>query len=133
MTREEFRLKEGEMYMRRVSHICRLRFSIIALSGCTNAQKPRKNAALRMRPTVFSLSLRFVFNCQEQQVHREDAAGCRRGAFSDSPLKSFRVRSRRFHVVMSVILILEERKREGERNVYRLFQEKRPAGYTPGA
>lgn len=76
-----------------------------------------------MRPTVFSLSLRFVFNCQEQQVHREDVALDAAAALFQILVKLFRVRSRRFHVVMSAILLFEERKKE--RNIYHLSRETR--------
>lgn len=43
-----------------------------------------KTRLTRMRMAAFSFSLRFVFNCHEQQVHREDERRDAAGALSDS-------------------------------------------------
>lgn len=68
-------------------------------------RKPRKNAVLRTRPAVFSLSLRFVFNCQEQQVHREDVRPDAAVLFQIL-VKLFSTSRRRFHVVNAGIALI---------------------------
>lgn len=55
--------------------------------GETNRNLAKTRLTKRVRQ-FFSLPLRFVFNCQEQQVHREDARPD--AAFSEILVKLFR-------------------------------------------
>lgn len=83
---------------------------MIELAGHrTSEQKPRKNAALRIRPTVFFP----LFRCVSFLIARSNRfIGKTRlvaaAALFQILVKLFCARTRRFHVVMSAILMFEE-------------------------